>query len=107
MIIDLIAGSNSELQTLTDKLSTSVSVYGIEISTEKIKVMGNTIRYSKVGIQVNGIQLDVVQSFTYLGVTISRNGDSAEDAHLRIIAAMSRQYLGPQMCQLLQVIQAL
>lgn len=46
-------------------------------------------------------------NFQQPAVTISRNGDSAEDAHLRIIAAMSRQYLGPQMCQLLQVIQAL
>ena len=37
--IDLMAGSNSELQSLTDRLSASASAFGMEVSTEKSKVM--------------------------------------------------------------------
>ena len=40
--IDLIAGSNKELQELTDKLSSNASKYGMEISVEKIKGMVNS-----------------------------------------------------------------
>ena len=35
--IDLLAGTNEELQELTDKLSRSATRYGMEISTEKVK----------------------------------------------------------------------
>ena len=40
--IDLIAGSNDELQTLINKLSNSVSLYGMQISAEKSKIMINS-----------------------------------------------------------------
>ena len=40
--IDLIAGSNDELQTLTNKLSSSASRYGMQISAEKSKIMINS-----------------------------------------------------------------
>ena len=40
--IDLIAGSNDELQTLTNKLSNSASRYGMQISVEKGKIMINS-----------------------------------------------------------------
>ncbi|PVD27098.1 hypothetical protein C0Q70_12249 [Pomacea canaliculata] len=37
--IDLMAGSNSGLQSLTDKLDACSKAYGMEISTEKSKVL--------------------------------------------------------------------
>lgn len=43
--IDLMVGSNSELQALTDKLAYSLSTYGMETSMQNSKV--NSIRPSK------------------------------------------------------------
>ena len=40
--IDLMGGSNDELQELTDRLSNSAREYGMEISSEKSKVMVNS-----------------------------------------------------------------
>ena len=40
--IDLIAGSNDELQTLTNKLSNNASRYGMQNSVEKSKIMINS-----------------------------------------------------------------
>ena len=40
--IDLITGSNNELQEITDKLSSNARKYGMEISVEKSKVIVNS-----------------------------------------------------------------
>lgn len=41
--IDLIVGSNGELQALTDSLVTSASAYDMDISTDESKTMVNAI----------------------------------------------------------------
>lgn len=46
--INLMADSNSELQTLTNKLAASESAYRMEISTEKSKVMVITVGFSNI-----------------------------------------------------------
>ncbi|CAH1277091.1 Hypp9479 [Branchiostoma lanceolatum] len=40
--IDLLPGTNTELQDLTDKLTQSTGSFGMEVSTEKSKVMVNS-----------------------------------------------------------------
>ena len=40
--IDLIDGSNGEPQNLTNKLMDRARVYGMEVSTEKSKIMTNS-----------------------------------------------------------------
>ena len=40
--IDLMGGSNNELQDLTSRLVTRANSYGMEVSTEKSKVMVNS-----------------------------------------------------------------
>ena len=40
--INLIAGSNDKLQTLTNKLSNSASRYGMQISAAQHKIMVNS-----------------------------------------------------------------
>ena len=40
--IDLLKGSNEELQELTDRLVDRVGTYGMEVSSEKSKVMLNS-----------------------------------------------------------------
>ena len=55
----MIAGSNDELQTLTNKLSNSSSRYRMQISAEKSKIMNNSNNrnlYTK--IQLYGEKLE-------------------------------------------------
>ena len=59
--IDLIAGSNDELQTLTNKLSNSDSRYGVQISAEKSKIMiKSNNRSLHINIQLYGKKLEEV-----------------------------------------------
>ena len=51
--IDLMGGNNDELQELTDRLSNSAREYGMEISSEKIKVMVNSGDNTTVQISMN------------------------------------------------------
>lgn len=57
--IDLMGGSNQELQLLTDKLAGRARAYGMEVSTDKSKVMVNsTNNNSSANITMNGQQLE-------------------------------------------------
>ena len=57
--IDLMGGSNDKLQELKDRLSNSAREYGMEISSEKSKVMVNSGDNATVHISMNGQQLDL------------------------------------------------
>ena len=72
--IDLLAGSNKELQELTDKLADRAGSYGMEISTEKSKVRINTTDARSGNIMLNQQQLEEVNSFKYLGAILSVDG---------------------------------
>ena len=48
--IDLIAGSNKELQVLTNRLAETSKAYGIEINHEKSKTMVNSKSNQKANI---------------------------------------------------------
>ncbi|CAH1266622.1 Hypp3443 [Branchiostoma lanceolatum] len=70
--IDLLAGTNTKLQDLTGKLTQSTGSFGMEVSTEKSKVMVNSKDETQAVIYMNGQQLEEVGSFTYLGGSIQR-----------------------------------
>ena len=61
--IDLMGGNNDELQELTDRLSNNAGGYGMEISSEKSKVMVNSGDNTTVQISMNGQQLEEVMAF--------------------------------------------
>jgi len=87
--IDLMAGSNQELQELTDRLASSAANYGIEISTEKSKVMANGPGNTVPDIRMNGSQLEAVDKFKYLGAYLPQDGTSTYEIRVRIGAATS------------------
>ncbi|KAI8487879.1 hypothetical protein Bbelb_343270 [Branchiostoma belcheri] len=87
--IDLLGGSNAELQELTDRLTQSADSFGMEASTEKSKVMVNSRNEVKAVIYMNGEQLEEVDSFTYLGGTITKDGSSQEEVRRRLGVATS------------------
>ena len=91
--IDLMGGSNTELQDLTNRLVTRASAYGMEVSTEKSKVMVNSTTNISANITMNGDPLEEVTSFKYLGATLSKDGTCTAEIRIRInsaTAAMAR-----------------
>ena len=73
--IDLLAGTNEELQGLADVLSRSATRYVMVISTEKSKVMVNSNDNSiHANITLYGEKYEEVDKFCNLGSTLTRDG---------------------------------
>lgn len=87
--IDLMGGSNSELQDLTNRLARSAGAYGMEISSEKSKVMVNSANNTPAEISMNGQQLEEVDAFKYLGATLTKDGRSTTEIKTRLSIAMA------------------
>ena len=72
----LNAGSEPEMPQSMDKLSSACNAFGLTISTKKTEVMfqpAPSKDYIEPTITVNGEALKVVDKFTYLGSTLSRD----------------------------------
>ena len=87
--IDLMAGSNDDLQVLTDRLVTCASAYGMEVSAEKSKVMVNSRAKTHSTIKMNGVALENVEQFKYLGSTLTYDGTSNKEIKIRLAVAMA------------------
>ena len=91
--IDLMAGTEQELQELTNRLTDRAGAYGMEVSTEKSKVMVNNTTITSANIYMNGQKLEEVGTFKYLWATLSKDGGSTKEIKTRIAlatAAMAR-----------------
>ena len=87
--IDLMGGTNNELQDLTNKLANRANAYGMEISAEKSKIMVNSTDDISANITMNGEPLEEVHQFKYLGATLSKDGGSTAEVCIRIAQAIS------------------
>ena len=77
--IDGLAGSEAELSQLIQRLNTSCSAFGMEISAEKTKIMANTHANGlQHDIIINGSVLQQVNQFIYLGAMVTDNGSRSE-----------------------------
>ena len=63
--IDILAGSSKELQELTDKLADRSGTHLMEISSEKGKILVNTLVASMANI-MNQQKLKEIRNFKYL-----------------------------------------
>ena len=79
----MLAGSEAELQSLTESLKKAVTSFGMEISHIKSKTLVNGETSSK--IMMYGKALENVSNFKYLGATLS--DDSTSKKEIRIILA--------------------
>ena len=71
--ISLMGGSNDELQDLTNRLVDGATAYGMEVSTEKSKIMTNSTNNISADISMNGQKLQEVTSFKYMGTTLYKD----------------------------------
>ena len=72
------AGEEEELAKLVERLDKASTVYGMEISAEKIKLMTNNTSDINTEIKVNGQRLKTVTSFKYLGSVTTDEGSKPE-----------------------------
>ena len=86
--IDLMGGSNGELQDLTNRLADRATAYGMEVSTEKSKIMNISANNISADIGTNGQMLEEVTSFKYLEATLCKNGIYSTKIRIRIASAM-------------------
>ena len=71
--IDLMGDGKGELQNLTNRLIDGAAACGMEVSTEKIKLMTNSTNNISADISMNGQKLEEVTSFKYLGATLYKD----------------------------------
>ena len=74
--IDGLAGDEQELANLVERLEKTSTQYGMEISTEKTKLMTNNTQGISTEVKVNGRRLETVTSFRYLGSIITDEGSN-------------------------------
>ena len=75
--IDLMGG-------LTNRLIDRVGAYGIEVNTEKSKIMTNSTNTTSADISMKGQKLEEVTSFKYLRPTLCKDGTCSAEVHIRI-----------------------
>ena len=86
--IDLVAGSQEEMQDLTGRLASTSKSYGMKISTEKSKLLvTGASKGLSASIAIDGKQLEQVGEFKYLGSTITDDQRSIKEVRSRIAAA--------------------
>ncbi|EPB80043.1 hypothetical protein ANCCEY_00866 [Ancylostoma ceylanicum] len=77
--IALLAESDSRLEEATSSLTQEATKIGLRISAEKSKVVKIGVEHTPININVETTQLESVTKFTYLGSTVSYNGDADID----------------------------
>jgi len=91
--IDLIAGNSEELSNITERLDSITRKYGMEISSEKSKIMVTSRQNSEesdTDIKVGGERLSTVETFKYLGSTLNENMTSQNEITTRLAIATSQ-----------------
>ena len=76
--IDGLEGKEEELASLVDRLDKTSGAFGMEISSEKTKLMTNNVNGISTDIRINGEKLDEVGSFKYLGAVVTGQGSKPE-----------------------------
>ena len=76
--IDGLAGTETELANLVERLDKTSAHYGMQISAEKTKLVTDNINGISSTIKVSGEKLETVQSFKYLGAIVTDEGSRPE-----------------------------
>lgn len=89
--IDLIASSMQQLFELTERVDRSASAYGMSINTDKTKIMVTAEQPQSAAdpatVTIQGVDLQRVNHFKYLGATITADGTSDAEIKRRLAIA--------------------
>ena len=90
--IDGLAGEEEEQANLVERLDKVSTAYAMEISAERTKLMTNNTGGINTDIKVNGLKLETVTSFKYLGSVITDEDSKPEILSwiARITTALTR-----------------
>ena len=84
----MVANTETGLQKIMDNLHRTAEQYGMRINIKKTKVMMVSRRVGqKVNIRINGKSIEQVQSFKYLGSTMTEDGRCGAEIKIRIAQA--------------------
>nr|VZI35910.1 unnamed protein product [Spirometra erinaceieuropaei] len=85
--IALLASSFGDLQSMVSRVNEVAKSVGLSINAGKTKVFSSCIRdQEKAPLEIDGCQLEEVDSFKYLGARLLPNGQSKDDIVSRINA---------------------
>ena len=76
--IDGLAGEEENVAKLVERLDKAATAYGMEISTEKTKLMTNNTSGINTDVKANGQKHVTVTSFKCLGSVITDEGSKPE-----------------------------
>ena len=76
--IDGLAGEEEELAKLVERLDKASTVYGMEISAEKARLMTSNTSGINIEVKVNEQKLETVTSSKYFGSVITDEGSKPE-----------------------------
>ncbi|XP_023310553.1 uncharacterized protein LOC111691870 [Anoplophora glabripennis] len=79
-----MAASEKELQKNIDMWKEVLGENGMKINVKKTKTMAITEEQQKINIQIDGVRLEQVQYFDYLGVLIEGSGKQDKEIEKRI-----------------------
>ena len=102
-----MGGSSGEFQEITNKLVNIATAYGMEVNTEKSKIMTNSKNNISADINMSSQKLKEVANFKYLGATLCKDGTI--EVRIRValaMAAMAKQDRAVQHHQLQKQVQA-
>src|SRR5437870_12780973 len=85
----MIAKSEAGLQKIMDGLNSASPEYGMKINIKKTKVMKVSKVGGEVNITINGTKIEQVESFKYLGHTMTDEGRCENEINFRISSKRS------------------
>ena len=71
--IDLVGGSDGELQDFTNRLVDRTMAYGMGVSTEQSKIVTNSTKNISIDVSQNGQRPEEVTTFKGLGAILCWN----------------------------------
>ena len=81
--IALLSSNRQQIQTKTDRVNNIAGSTGLKINTSKTQVT-RINPTSNTPVTLNGKDLEEVDSFIYLGATVSKSGGAADDMKRRL-----------------------
>ena len=82
--IALLLSTFSDLKKMTGRLAEEAAREALKLNARKCKTLRTECTSSRKNIVVDGVEVDHVESFTYLGATVEKEGGGSKDIKYRL-----------------------